>query len=483
MPGPVTLDGSAVFGFITENGKMMSGGGGGGGIPDAPIDGQLYGRRNGAWEDIYAAQQYQDTIFVDPAGDATKDGKNPSGPTTWANAIANAAFDTLIVLSPGTYSDGDGPGTGTTTIPESNVSIVARQGGTGSNGTFLSDSIVIGAGIERVRFYGVRFDGGIVDNGSSGKHYFAACSANGGAYVRTNPAQWVQFDRCDFEMLDYQVSGPGAGIAGGGLVTVRGDTRVKSITSDTAQHFIAMRPGSICGRITSATQPAILSLSGASILDAAGTLAIDAPASLLYGQNTVFGDAGGAPVPVTAALAYFDDCTLDNATSTIGGLAPGGSDVTFSGIVYDPADPSNWVAAPSTVSAALDELAAQTKQPPVLFGVNGQWNTNQYLRTTGNVRPTGLAAVPVEANRTISSIRYRARTLNGSDFDIQLETGDSPGVPLGAPVTIPAGTTAIEIPISPPIVVPAGVSGFASIRVRSLTVNTPRPQGVIVEVD
>ncbi len=132
MPGPITLDGSAVFGFITENGKMMSGGGGGGGIPDAPIDGQLYGRRDGAWEDIYAAQQYQDTIFVDPAGDATKDGKNPSGPTTWANAIANAAFDTLIVLSPGTYSDGDGPGTGTTTIPASNVSIVARQGGTGS---------------------------------------------------------------------------------------------------------------------------------------------------------------------------------------------------------------------------------------------------------------------------------------------------------------------------------------------------------------
>jgi len=189
MPGPITLDGSAVFGFITENGKMMSGGGGGGGIPDAPkmmsgggggggipdapSDGKLYGRRDGAWEDIYSAQQYQDTIFVDPAGDASVDGKNPSGPTTWANAIANAAFDTLIVLSPGTYSDGDGPGTGTTTIPASNVSIVARQGGTGSNGTFLSDSIVIGAGIERARFYGVRFDGGIVDNGSLGKHYFA----------------------------------------------------------------------------------------------------------------------------------------------------------------------------------------------------------------------------------------------------------------------------------------------------------------------
>ena len=30
MPGPITLDGSAVFGFITENGKMMSGPDGGG---------------------------------------------------------------------------------------------------------------------------------------------------------------------------------------------------------------------------------------------------------------------------------------------------------------------------------------------------------------------------------------------------------------------------------------------------------------------
>jgi hypothetical protein len=73
---------------------------------------------------------YTSTVFVDPNGDGTASGLNPAEPTDYATAItyANANPGTLLVLADGTYSDGDGPATGTTTITAANTGIVSRNG-------------------------------------------------------------------------------------------------------------------------------------------------------------------------------------------------------------------------------------------------------------------------------------------------------------------------------------------------------------------
>jgi hypothetical protein len=77
-----------------------------------------------------ALPNYTSTVFVDPAGLSTSSGLNPAEPTDYATAVAyaNANPGTLLVLADGTYADGDGPATGTTTITGRGTGIVARNG-------------------------------------------------------------------------------------------------------------------------------------------------------------------------------------------------------------------------------------------------------------------------------------------------------------------------------------------------------------------
>lgn len=91
-----------------------------------------------------ALPNYTSTIFVDPGGSSSNTGLNPAEPTDYETAItyANANAGTLIVLADGTYSDGDGPATGTTTITAANTGIVSRNGPGSVN---LQDAVTINA--------------------------------------------------------------------------------------------------------------------------------------------------------------------------------------------------------------------------------------------------------------------------------------------------------------------------------------------------
>jgi len=87
---------------------------------------------------------YTSTIFVDPGGSSSNPGLNPAEPTDYATAItyANANPGTLIVLADGTYSDGDGAASGSTTIAagSTNTGIVARNG---PGSAVISDVVTI----------------------------------------------------------------------------------------------------------------------------------------------------------------------------------------------------------------------------------------------------------------------------------------------------------------------------------------------------
>lgn len=91
-----------------------------------------------------ALPNYTSTIFVDPGGSSSNTGLNPAEPTDYATAItyANANPGTLLVLADGTYSNGDGPATGTTTLAagSTNTGIVARNG---PGSVQISDSVTI----------------------------------------------------------------------------------------------------------------------------------------------------------------------------------------------------------------------------------------------------------------------------------------------------------------------------------------------------
>jgi len=104
---------------------------------------------------------YTSTVFVDPGGSSSNTGLNPAEPTDYATAItyANANPGTLIVLADGTYSDGDGPATGTTTLTESNTGIVARNG---PRSVTISDAVSVDTtGVSLVDLVFDNFAGGV----------------------------------------------------------------------------------------------------------------------------------------------------------------------------------------------------------------------------------------------------------------------------------------------------------------------------------
>jgi len=290
-------------------------------------------------------QTYANTIYVDPNGDASFPGTSPSQPTSFTNAIATAVFSTNIILAEGVYTTGAG-----VTIPADNITFTARQGGTQSNSVIIQDTITLGPGRTRFRAYGVRFDGGFVDT-SAGRHYFSACSAGGGTYARTNPANFLIFKNCDFASMPYTATGAGTS----SLVIEGAATVMSTISSAPTASTVEIHEAST-GRIT--MTGGILVLNSAQVRDA--TLAVDAAASsIVRAFQTRFTTAVGVPVAITAAGAvWLNDVIYEPTGSTLGTLT--GTPAEFSaGVRYLPAVPGDYAPSVTLVAAALDQLAAR----------------------------------------------------------------------------------------------------------------------------
>lgn len=290
-------------------------------------------------------QDYANTIYVDPNGDASFPGTSPSQPTSFANAIATATFSTNIVLAEGVYTTGAG-----VTIPADNVTFTARQGGTQSNSVIIQDAITLGSGRTRFRAYGVRFDGGFVDT-SAGRHYFSACSAGGGSYNRTNPTNFMVWKNCDFAAMTYTATGVGSG-----SLTVEGAATVLSAVSSSVPGATIEIHEALTGRITMVG--GALVLSSARVQDA--TLAIDADATTTVQVfQSRLTTVAGASVAVSALGTYwFGDVVYDETASALG--TPVGTPAAFSAdLRYKPTVPGDYTPAVSSVFAALDQLAAR----------------------------------------------------------------------------------------------------------------------------
>lgn len=318
------------------------------------------------------SQEYANTLYVDPSGKASNTGLNPAQPTTLTAALAAAVFSTNIILAEGTYADAP-------TIPQNNITLTARQGGTQSNSVIVSGLVTLGPGRTRFRAYGVRFDGGFADS-SDGRHYFSACSAGGGTYVRTNPANFMVWKNCDFSAMPYTATGAGAST----LVVEGAATVLSTITSAPTASVVEIHEAT-AGRIT--MSGGLLILDSARVQDA--TLAVDASASttvrVFQSRLTTL---LGAPAPITAAGSYWlNDAIYEPAGSTLG--TPVGTPAAFSAdLRYPPATPGDYAPAVDKVFAALDQLAA--RPAATLFG--GQ---SQVFSETVPTTVNGLTLVPI----------------------------------------------------------------------------------------
>jgi len=179
---------------------------------------------------------YLRTIYVDPNGLPApfSDGLNPARPTTYADAItaANATANTLIVLAAGTYSDGDGAASGTTTITQDGIAIVSRDG---PDSVVITDQITVN-GSNEFTLQGVTL--GFVGIGASftatafvGRLRFDQVVQNGGSFVLDSPGVGGSARITDCELVDLTLSGTSgtavvmeggvisAGLPTGGLVT------------------------------------------------------------------------------------------------------------------------------------------------------------------------------------------------------------------------------------------------------------------------
>jgi len=411
---------------------------------------------------------YQNTIYVDPNGDATKTGLNPAQPTTYENAIANLAFSTNVVFAEGFYSDGNGPGTSITTITQSNVTFTSRQGGSGSNSAIITDFIEIGPGIERFRAFGMRFDGDILDTASQGQHYFGECSGTAGQYLRQNPSNGLRFSNCDFESMAYSTIGPGnGGPFGGASVYLEGRTVLSSMTLNVANHFQVLNGATLLAGI-SAVANAVLAHSEATIYST-GPLAISAPTSLLYSRSSFMGDVAGNYLPIDVAAATVSNSRFDRSASTIAGPAPGGVKAVFSAIDYEPANPADWAgdpAVPNEVFEALDLLAArQSECVPVArtFVTSVQEDSGAFCEVTGPLPLIIPAASPLVLPLTLTAASGGASLLPSNEIQFTADALHKAAANLGI-IKLGGGANVVQIlcqasygPIGAPwVTVPGG---------------------------
>ena len=314
---------------------------------------------------------YVNTVFVSPSGRAESPGSDVASPTTYQRAIAEVQDDTLIWLGPGTYSDGDGQGTQTTTIQANNVTLqsitpgapslsvqqtntlVPSLGFSSNPFASIEDQVVIN-GRRDIRFVGLRFSGDISEQGSPGPIFFSNCSGSG-VIARTNPSGNMSIVSCAFGGRNYVTSGSGGGsltITGGGSAAF-GEVLVENPGHST-QVFNVSRVGKI-----TYTQPGPAILAQLSnILD--DDRPIDAPGTFLSLVAVTCGDTQfGLPRPLTGGDYLFQGVTYDEPNSTLGSPAAFARSF-FSQLAYVPEDLADWSGNdPRLVSEAINRIARQ----------------------------------------------------------------------------------------------------------------------------
>ncbi len=301
-------------------------------------------------EDGAPLGEYTNAFFVDPQGNPAANGRDPAIPTTFANAMSQVVDSSLVVLAPGTYSDGDGPGAGTTTISANTVTLFGMQGGGTAASAILTDDVVINAGVSETRLSGLQLPGDITDNGATGPISIVECSAASGDLVRNSPIGLMAVIGCDFLAKSYTSSG-----GNGGVFTLSGgSTRFGTITNSTPNHVLSIFSVQRTDKITFTSTGTILAQL-LNILD--GARPIDAPSAVVSLVDVTVGDSAGVPRPVTVGTHLFQQVTYEPAGSVLGTAL--GFLTYFTGIGYIPADPGNWAATPpDNIADAIDRLIA-----------------------------------------------------------------------------------------------------------------------------
>lgn len=301
--------------------------------------------------------QYDRTLFVDPNGSVDYDGSNPAEPTTLAKALSVVEFGDCIVMGDGTYVDTDGPGTGTLTLPESNVTFTNLQGGTGSNSAIINDTIVIPDGQRRLRAFGVRFDGDIQDNSDDGQHYFSRCSAGDNtSIIRTNPAGGMSINNCEFSSMSIQCVGTAA--VGASLTVTGSANSLGPITID-CDGFAILANNTILGKLTINGSNCIVNAGWSTFIDSVLPIEVVNPINIINLKDCVCANLLGQSLPVSiASPSAITNTTFDYATSSLGiSLAQ----PTFfgGGLYYNPGNPSDWSGSPpQSLGEAIDRIAA-----------------------------------------------------------------------------------------------------------------------------
>lgn len=288
--------------------RKISGGGGGGAVDS--VNGKT-GNVVLSADDIGESQGFTNTFFVDVNGKSANTGKDPSFPTTLDNALNNASFGDLLLISEGVYNTG-----GSINITESNITIKSLQGGTGSNSVIIENDIIIGSGITRFRSFGVRFDGLLHDNGSDGRHYVSWASLGvSGQIKRTNPKNW-------FEIIDSDIGSGSLIIEGVGSAntstTVSGNnSKTGNKTLSATNHFFRLFNNAVGGSLTASE--GFVVIDGCSVIGASGVVNIGANAVFIAKDSSIT-DALGVPQSITIAGNYeFRGLLFDKVNSTITG--------------------------------------------------------------------------------------------------------------------------------------------------------------------
>ena len=109
---------------------------------------------------------------------------------------------------------------------------------------------------------------------------------------------------------------------------------------------------------------------------------------------------------------------------------------------------------------------------PLLFGMNGRWRSNQFLRLAGGARG-GDAGYPLKAGTKIVQLQVQAATANPAATPVILVVN---GVDDPTPIVLPAGQTSATVSLS------ITVEDTSKIAVRSAGVGPSGPVDPVVSV-
>lgn len=120
---------------------IMAGGGGGGGIPDAPIDGNLYGRKDGDWEVVPAGGGSDGVTIVTEASTSTMTPATHAGRSKYVRAGGNVTFNTSQGYAAGEVYNIRA--TAGLTLVGTGVTLTAPAGGTLALDAAMSVSVIM----------------------------------------------------------------------------------------------------------------------------------------------------------------------------------------------------------------------------------------------------------------------------------------------------------------------------------------------------